>query len=77
MATETLSGTQVQEVELDRRSNKQTENLEVEDVVSADTNNQAHNFQSYRTSSNVFQGDRAVVGQDELYKNRSNAESAI
>ena len=72
-----LSGTQCQEVELDRRSNKQTENLEVEDVVSADTNNAAHNFQSYRTSSNVFRGDGAVVGQDELYKNRMNAESAL
>ena len=35
---DTLSGTG-QEIELERRSQKQSENMEVGDVVSADTNN--------------------------------------
>lgn len=78
MAVDALSGTQCQEVELDQSPHKQTENLEVEDVVSADTNNAAHNFQSYRTSSNVFRTDVVgVVDQDELYKKRKNADSAL
>ena len=68
-------------MELEHSPDKQSdeENLEVEDVVSASTNNAAHNFQSYRTSSNVFRttGVDGVVELDGPKQNRVKADSAL
>lgn len=68
-----MSGT-CQEVELDRSPTIISEAVhEVEDVVSADTNNAAHNLASYRTGSNVLMDDT----QDGLYNGRIKADSAL
>ena len=77
-AADALSGTG-QEIELERRSLKQSENMEVEDVVSADTNNAPHNFSGCRTSSGAFMGntDLKPVDQEEICKGRMNADSAL
>lgn len=79
-----VSGT-AHEVDLEQQTKQLSETIEVEDIVSADTNNRQTEqiFQSFRTNSNGLRNNTETTplnrtnNATKIYKNRFNTNSAL